>query len=846
MSDITCIWIHKFQYNVKDKKYIIEYKYTIGDGDQGGCEPGTGSVKWNNIIIENVINKIIKIESIDDSKYSQNSILTKLHKNNDRYDQILLKYATDECILVWWSMTVDCDKEGYSEPGLIEKKDFSKLFNYRNIRYAKNLVINKDVLLDIINYKKDPLLNYMCKICINISMLYAYTMSLTRLQNFMSNFRNNPSLEVTPKDINTYKDFIISELVVEKLEKKYGNPISSSNYSKLKSEAKSVVDKYYSLNASKTKYSIAINKIDYRKILEKGAQYEMKEVGFSYISGSSIRDNKFVDLKKLKLLNIIDINQIISPTCSCAYIQSIQYPRINLPNLPICYGSYIISWGVTKNVTKEWNPNSNNLLYTNSNNTNNTDYCESLNNLLRIEGEHVAHFTQMSIYTGVPSSNTKKYLEDIGLPVSVSNQIYDYIVECAQYTMDISVSIFNQYKFHHDLIIFKSSPTGIIVKFEEELLEKYIKQIYYKNIENATSNDFPSHNNRISNLCNIPDMLKSNPSSDIFIFNGNWWNNSSGVPFVNVKTYNDKQLKDLYHTNIGLIKKQLENRCNSLQEKLNNFEISYASGSMKGYDKLLTILLKISLHIFDKIKKDLKLGDKTDELKKFSKLYPNLYEEINNKFYNDILLKVNPSASLPHSGGGPEKNVKNTMGRRTYNLRSNRQIKQQEARTQKRNFERYENNSALQLYNIIKPYEELFRLQYFNFDESTDEEMDIEEETDSVLEDITQRTTEPNSVSKAMETDEHENKMATEEHENKMATKKDLSRPDNPMEIEEGGGGSKKKKKSRIKKKTKKKHKKKYNGRRTVRTKRTGQNHKKNEKTKKKNNKKKVNKKKKK
>ena len=61
------------------------------------------------------------------------------------------------------------------------------------------------------------------------------------------------------------------------------------------------------------------------------------------------------------------------------------------------------------------------------------------------------------------------------------------------------------------------------------------------------------------------------------------------------------------------------------------------------------------------------------------------------------------------------KDVKNTMGRMTNNLRSNKQFKQQEARREKLDFERYDPmDGALQLYKIIKPYEELFKLQYFN------------------------------------------------------------------------------------------------------------------------------------
>ena len=864
MTDITCIWIHQIIYNTIPNtinRFLIKYKYTIHQG-QSYCYEKDGPIPWNEISInKDLINRIKQITAFSTSFYEKNPHLKKLinpnlSNNPDLSSQIaaknLLKYATDECILVWWEpMTEECDS--YKDACLIEKKEFSKLFNYDTIQYTKNLVenniVNKDVILDIIKSKGDRRLLSICYIYVSMSILYAYTIS--GWQTFISNFGNNPSLGETPIDINTYRDFIKTDLVKARLEKEYGNPISTSKYSTLNWKAKSNVDKYYSLNASNTKYSISINKFDYRNLLEKGAQNEMKEVGFSYISKLSIRNNKFVDLKILKLLNIIDINQIISPTCSCAYIQSIQYPGINLPNLPICYGSYIISWGVTNNETKQLDSSSNlKLLYKISSNT---DYCKSLKNLLRIEGEHVAHFTQMSIYTGVPSSNTKEYLKEIGIPMNVSDEIYKYIVECAQYTMDISVSIFNQYKFHHDLIIFKSSPTGIEVKFEEELLEKYIKQIYYKDIKGATSNDFPSYRNCINASCNIPDMLKSNPSSDIFIFNGNWWNNPSGVPFVNVKGYNNTQLKDLYEINIRLIKKQLHNRCNSLQEKLNNFEISYATGSIKGCDKLVTILSKISLHIFDKIKKDLELGDNADELKEFSDFYPKLHKNINNKFYKDILLKINPSTSLPHSGGGLEsKDVKYTMGRMTDNLRSNKQFKQQEARREKLDFERYDPmDGALQLYNIIKPYEELFKLQYFNFDEVIQEpKKDNNPQTSQPSKTISKKT------QQSMKTPQSKNFLQSMKTlQSKYPKKRALALLSNFNTIQPKesirttssyGGSSKKKKKSRIKKKTKKKHKKKYNGRRTVRTKRTGQNHKKNEKTKKKNNKKKVNKKKKK
>ena len=82
------------------------------------------------------------------------------------------------------------------------------------------------------------------------------------MANFYLQFRY-PSLGVTLKDIDTYRDFINSELVVEKLEKDYGNNISKQIYDRLPRAVK----EYYSESTG----IIAINKIDYRKILEKGA-----------------------------------------------------------------------------------------------------------------------------------------------------------------------------------------------------------------------------------------------------------------------------------------------------------------------------------------------------------------------------------------------------------------------------------------------------------------------------------------------------------------------------------------------------------------------------------------------
>ena len=257
-------------------------------------------------------------------------------------------------------------------------------------------------------------------------------------------------------------------------------------------------------------------------------------------------------------------------------------------NIPICYGTYLIPWGVTDHHAKingsdlypilpvskdpNWRIDSNPY----------TNYSDDGNIISQIEMEHITYFLQMARYCGVPSN---PWIER-AVPYLSERQINYITDKISKLTYDISIGLFNQLKWRRELfkITIKYNPDDNTIFPEVELNTKLITDIieqiylgkYNRDPYSLSEKDFRNKENWMAaSPVNVTDNLLDNSRLDNLMYINYENGKIESVRKFQKKTNSDKRI---YVD--GLVKNivtELRNRAYTLQQTLINFPGGYIS-----------------------------------------------------------------------------------------------------------------------------------------------------------------------------------------------------------------------------------------------------------------------------
>ncbi len=323
---------------------------------------------------------------------------------------------------------------------------------------------------------------------------------------------------------------------------------------------KDILSKHISLRQSKIGNTIG------------NARTEVEKLGFnidkvvpaspcSYITNASLL-NKLLD---------------ISPTstnCINGY----------LTNGCICYGSQIIPQGIKAGK------------YT-QNNREKDIYGKTLDPFLLIEVEHICHFIQMMIYGG---SSNYKWEENIGIDIN-DTYIQEGLAQIKllrELLYDISIMLYNQWKYNKELLHFKivekNNKIKIQVEINDELLTNLLNQTY-----NGTSS-VPLNTHRSSKIKNNSQNLKNyivDQNRPVFCMNGSNITQITSINFNYMKQKNIeltrkylnkrvKKINDLLKKSDFDCKRLLLINCTAFVNMLNHLDDSLTISNYKFKEKL--------------------------------------------------------------------------------------------------------------------------------------------------------------------------------------------------------------------------------------------------------------------
>ena len=354
------------------------------------------------------------------------------------------------------------------------------------------------------------------------------------------------------------------------------------------------LDSLIQIIASMNQYDEYTTTPNLRKLFGICAQTESERAGYlirddTHFYRDDPQDGSFINISntyKFKSpfgdLNVTpfgDIFSNISPT----YIYKVLYP---MNNIPICYGTYLIPWGLTNHYPKingldlypilekrysnyriDINPGDN--------------YSDDGNKISRIEMEHITYFLQMARYCGVPSN---PWIER-AVPYLSERQI-NYITDTiSKLTYDISIGLFNQLKWRRELFIitikYNQSNNTIVpeVELNTKLITDIIEQIYlgkYNRNPKISEEDFRNMDNWFSaEHVNVTDNLLDNSRLDNLMYINYENGKIESVREFQKKTNSDKTI--YVDGLVEQITTQLTFRAKTLQQTLINFPGGYIS-----------------------------------------------------------------------------------------------------------------------------------------------------------------------------------------------------------------------------------------------------------------------------
>ena len=596
-------------------------------------------------------------------------------------------------------------------------------------------------------------------------------------------------------------------------EEMFGNTDSISIYKKL--------SKIYQteINIPFLPPDITVTTPDFKEAAEELNKVYTKKGPYSIdIRGSNLfGDKQVMELQQIGLfVRTFPPNPQPNPQCSyvdktlCRELVGISPTVTNcfaavavLKNACVCYGSQIIPYGVTHKSTTL---------------SDGTAIYRQINDELGIEVEHIAYFLQMMLFGG-SSSQTWKSLINIVYKNSLYNTdefkkyINDGFTEVdrsRKYLYDISTKIFNQWKFHHEVITFNvtsrtNGGISIRAKYNDVMMDTILCQVFFgkqflrydKRKKRVVMGDWKvdTNSSRIdinNNILKFGDTWGHKYTVDINIFNL--------LSSKTFKYYNDSSgtIEKITQANIDNVFEEIRKKTHEEMKKRENaLNELYRSIDCNRFILITSIILQEMIKEHVRVTEDVTIIPPLKILK-----------------YNFVDALYTHYTTLR---GGSKK----SGGTKSRSLGTSKSEQQSEE----------------MLSNMFNDFYKIFtvaQVQNPDFYEAFQYSIERVIYTDQLeLPKQSQR-----ELSKQSQL-ELSLKQLEPEPEPELNTK-DLSlyTPKNNISSADtavAASGGSKKKKPQLKKKTKKKHKKKYNGGRTVRTKRTGHNHKKNEKTKKKN-----------
>lgn len=512
----------------------------------------------------------------------------------------------------------------------------------------------------------------------------------------------------------------------------------------------------------------------FRNILEDGAKQEGINLGYNFNSTGSYytNPNYFTGLKDI----------------SFSYITQMFHN-------PVCYATMLVPWGYMGHKAKIYN-----IIPRDATDTNDETYNNDLKKQSQIEFEHIAHFWQMLLYIGIPSKITEKALNSLKEDLKVNfdpDEQYEKIKEICRVAYDISYGLYNQFKWHLNIITFdltyddNSAKINVTMTDEnKELYKELIREVWI-----GTFGGPPGNNPQFNKFRHTSSAKQCLTSCNVFyqpeLKQTLEYFNSSNGQFNKVNTvFNDpNKIETIINTSL----EYMTTRVKLLEDLMNNYD--------GGYLKLHILLGAINTYVvkyiksyYNKLIPSTATGPSAPPISKFFETFGDDYFIYLKEYFPTRNIRQKRNTQQGQQGGSNPQSIIETF---------------------KEKLARFDDNTFSNDMNEI--FWRSIDSQYYLFNQR-------------------------NKLSRNKPQNIYQRQQVRNQRNYRNSIKQKNTEKEYEIEYELGGG-SKKKKKPQLKKKTEKKHKKKYNGGRTVRTKRTGQNHKRNEKTKKKNKKKKVNKK---
>ena len=275
---------------------------------------------------------------------------------------------------------------------------------------------------------------------------------------------------------------------------------------------------------------------------------ECKNIGI-YIDNENVNNNcRYITEDLIKKLTYS--GNIFSPTA--------KYCKNNiLEKACVCYGSQIIPSGVKNKQPK----NNNDIdIYPGTN----------IHENLSIEAEHIAHFLQMMFFAGSSYENWKNLINGSGVDASKFEEDFESIKEVRELLYDISIELYNQWKYNQNLIDFSvtigdDDKIDIEAKYNNELMDKILCQTYLgkRYIDPDTREEWKLGSG-VGTLTELPTATQKEQKHNLKDLS-----KTEPIKYVNgsnIDDIKDSDIEGIYEQNRDITHIEMENRIQKLNE----------------------------------------------------------------------------------------------------------------------------------------------------------------------------------------------------------------------------------------------------------------------------------------